>query len=148
MQEINKCNIFDFLKTEKNIAICVTTNHMLRNNGNAIMGAGIAKAALKYAPDAEIILGKHIQANKLTPCVLHEINGNYMLSFTTKNDWRDKSKIDIIINSCYGLIDIKKQLGIDKIYLPPVGCGLGGLNWSDVKTAIKDILDDDFTFII
>lgn len=148
MKEIAKCDIFDFLKTDNNIAICITTNHMLRKNGNAIMGAGIAKAALKYAPDAEITLGKHIQANKLTPCVLLETNNNYMLSFTTKNDWHDKSKIDIIINSCYGLIELKKQLGIDKIYLPPVGCGCGGLDWNYVKPYLKDILDDDYIFIV
>ena len=31
-------------------------------------------------------------------------------------------------------------MGISSIALPPLGCGLGGLNWSDVKALIEEIL--------
>jgi hypothetical protein len=31
-------------------------------------------------------------------------------------------------------------MGISSIALPPLGCGLGGLKWSDVKALINQIL--------
>ena len=43
MIELHNMDIFEFLSTKQNIAICITTNQMLRTNGNAIMGKGIAK---------------------------------------------------------------------------------------------------------
>ena len=138
-----KANIFS-LPTHEKDAVCVTVNNALRKNGNGIMGKGIALEALNLAPEAERILGEHIRkyGDSAKICVLN--TGEYhMLSFPTKHHWREKSDINLIAAACRELMAIKQQLGLRAVYLPPLGCGLGGLNWEkDVKPVVSKILDD------
>lgn len=65
-------------------------------------------------------------------------------SFPTKVHWKDKSKLEYIE---IGLIRLKEDIishgGINGgIAIPKLGCGLGGLDWRDVKSLIVDILGD------
>jgi len=64
----------------------------------------------------------------------------YIINFPTKEHWKEESKLEYISR---GLIDLKekiKDLKIKSIAIPPLGAGLGGLNWPDVKNLIiKDI---------
>ena len=132
------------LPTGKNDAVIVTTNNALRKNGNAIMGKGIAKLALSLVPNAERILGEHIRTygDSAKICVL-DANNYHMLAFPTKHHWRDKSDVKLIAEACRELMTVKQQLGLGAIYLPPLGCGLGGLRWKeDVKPVVSQILDD------
>ncbi len=60
----------------------------------------------------------------------------YIINFPTKDHWKEKSKLEYISR---GLTDLKekiKDLKIDSIAIPPLGAGLGGLNWPDVKNLI------------
>ena len=143
LEMITTADIFS-LPTSKKDAVCVTTNNALRRNGNGIMGAGIAKTALFLAPDAEKKLGIHIRkyGDSAKICVL-DASEYHMLSFPTKHHWRDKSDIMLIEEACRELMVIKQRLGLEAIYLPPMGCGLGGLDWEkDVKPVAGKILDD------
>ena len=56
----------------------------------------------------------------------------YIVNLPTKNDWRNKSKLEYIEA---GLISLAK-LEFDSIAIPKLGCGLGGLSWLDVKPLI------------
>ena len=38
------------------------------------------------------------------------------------------------------LVRVIRERGIKKIAIPPLGCGLGGLDWSEVKPLIVDAL--------
>ena len=53
----------------------------------------------------------------------------------------------LIVKSCQELNKIAFEEKWNKIIIPRPGCGLGGLNWEDVKRVIEPILDDRF-FII
>lgn len=60
----------------------------------------------------------------------------YIINFPTKEHWKEKSKLEYISR---GLIDLKekiKDLKIKSIAIPPLGAGLGGLNWPEVKNLI------------
>ncbi len=60
-------------------------------------------------------------------------NGNrWFLLFATKNHWKTNSPIDGIEKGLKWLLDNYKELGIESIALPSLGCGLGGLDWKDV----------------
>ena len=60
-------------------------------------------------------------------------NGHrWFLLFPTKNHWRDKSPMSGIEQGLKWLVENYKNLEINSIALPALGCGLGGLSWKDV----------------
>ena len=64
----------------------------------------------------------------------------WIINFPTKQHWRNPSKLEWINQ---GLADLRKVLTekqIPSIALPPLGCGLGGLDWEMVKPRIEDAL--------
>lgn len=61
----------------------------------------------------------------------------YLINFPTKKHWRSKSKISYIEEGLDALILEITKLKIKSVSLPPLGCGNGGLEWSDVKTLIE-----------
>ncbi|MFI5955706.1 macro domain-containing protein [Cryptosporangium sp. NPDC051539] len=66
----------------------------------------------------------------------------YVINFPTKSDWRSKSRLKDIEA---GLVDLRRVIGeldLKSLALPPLGCGNGGLNWSDVRPLIDEILGD------
>lgn len=63
-------------------------------------------------------------------------NPNYIINFPTKQHWKDSSKIEYIISGLDDLVKSVESLKIKSIAIPPLGCGLGGLKWTDVKPLI------------
>ena len=66
------------------------------------------------------------------------VNPKYIINFPTKRHWRGKSRIEDIESGLVDLIVQVKRLGIKSIALPPLGCGNGGLAWTDVRPVIQD----------
>src|SRR5580704_5821740 len=60
----------------------------------------------------------------------------YIINFPTKTHWRGDSKIEYIESGLRDLVSEVGRLKIKSIALPPLGCGNGGLDWSDVKRLI------------
>lgn len=67
-------------------------------------------------------------------------DGKTIVNFPTKDKWREKSKINYIKEGMKELVHLIESLKIESIAIPPLGCGNGGLNWSDVKPIILDDL--------
>ena len=63
-------------------------------------------------------------------------NPKYIINFPTKRHWKGKSKIEDIEIGLKALAKQVEQLEIKSIAIPPLGSGLGGLSWNDVKTRI------------
>jgi O-acetyl-ADP-ribose deacetylase (regulator of RNase III) len=64
-------------------------------------------------------------------------NPRYIINFPTKKHWKGKSRIDYIDAGLQALVQEIQQLGIRSIAIPPLGCGLGGLQWADVRPRIE-----------
>jgi len=64
-------------------------------------------------------------------------NPRYIINFPTKRHWRGKSRIADIESGLEALVVDVRRLGIRSIALPPLGCGLGGLKWSEVRPLIE-----------
>jgi O-acetyl-ADP-ribose deacetylase (regulator of RNase III) len=62
----------------------------------------------------------------------------YLINFPTKHHWKAKSRIEDIKRGLAALIDEVQRLEITSIAVPPLGCGNGGLNWSDVRPLIEE----------
>ena len=87
-------------KTDGNYGVCVTTNGMTRTNGDAIMGAGIAKYINERFHVANE-LGEHLQKHGNVPANLglfkERTTNEYftLFSFPTKYDWRKDIDLDL-----------------------------------------------------
>ncbi len=126
MIEIVKGNLFNSkAQTLVNTVNCV-----------GVMGKGIALEFKKRYPDVfheykilcdkkELVLGK--------PKLIKNLLPPWVLLFPTKNHWRSSSKISDIEDGLIYLEKHYKEWGITSIAVPPLGCGLGNLNWKDVK---------------
>jgi O-acetyl-ADP-ribose deacetylase (regulator of RNase III) len=111
-----------------------------------IMGRGIALQCKNQFPDnfkayeaackhGEVVPGKMFvfKTGSL-------VNPKYIINFPTKRHWRGASRIEDIES---GLVDLKKTIiseKINSIAIPPLGSGLGGLDWNIVRSKIETTL--------
>ncbi len=64
-------------------------------------------------------------------------NPRYIINFPTKRHWKGKSKIPDIESGLSALVEEVRSLQIRSIALPPLGCGHGGLEWTEVRPLIE-----------
>ncbi|KAA5595717.1 type II toxin-antitoxin system antitoxin DNA ADP-ribosyl glycohydrolase DarG [Blastochloris sulfoviridis] len=67
-------------------------------------------------------------------------NPKYIINFPTKRHWRGKSRIEDVESGLRALVEEIRTRGIRSIAIPPLGSGLGGLNWADVRPRIVEAL--------
>lgn len=65
------------------------------------------------------------------------VNPRFIVNFPTKRHWRGKSRLVDIESGLAALTADVERLGIRSIAIPPLGCGLGGLDWTDVRPRIE-----------
>ncbi len=69
-------------------------------------------------------------------------NPRYIINFPTKRHWRGKSRIEDIESGLKALAAEIKKRRIRSIAIPPLGAGLGGLEWGEVRRRIDHALKD------
>ena len=67
-------------------------------------------------------------------------NPKFIINFPTKRHWRGKSRLEDIDSGLKALVEEIRHRGIRSIAIPPLGSGLGGLNWADVRPRIETAL--------
>lgn len=67
---------------------------------------------------------------------LWEDDSAQILNFPTKRHWKDNSLLQDIEDGLKHLASSYEQMGIQSIAMPALGCGLGGLKWSEVQSLI------------
>lgn len=65
-----------------------------------------------------------------------------VINFPTKRHWRAKSRLEDIEAGLLSLRDELLAHEIRSVAIPPLGCGLGGLSWSEVRPRIERALAD------
>lgn len=108
-----------------------------------IMGRGVALQFKKAFPDnfkfyerackhGEVHLGTMLvyDTGRLT-------GPRYIINFPTKRHWKNKSQLKDIEKGLRSLVKTVRELDIQTIAIPPLGCGLGGLYWPDVRCRIE-----------
>ncbi len=72
-------------------------------------------------------------------------NPHYIINFPTKRHWRGKSRMEDIESGLKDLVTTVGRYNIRSIAIPPLGSGLGGLDWSEVRkrteTALQALTD-------
>lgn len=111
-----------------------------------VMGRGVAlqfrqafpsnyQAYKKACDNKEVRIGKMFVTD-----LARFANPKHIINFPTKKHWRGASKLEYIEEGLIDLVRVVKDCGIRSIAIPPLGCGLGGLKWSDVQPRIVDAL--------
>ncbi len=143
---IVKGDIFDYIGVAD--AICVTTNGVVKKNGELVMGAGVAKEFADKFTNMSFILGCKVKeyGNHVFQ-VGYCHNKTAVLSFPTQHHYNAKADLDLIIQSANRLVKWANQRNAKSIIIPSPGTGLGGLDKSVVYEALNEILDNRFTII-
>ncbi len=131
--------------------ISFTSGDILRDDSEAIvntvncvgvMGRGIALQFRNAYPDNFEAYARACKDERVHPGRMFVFetgqlaHPRYIINFPTKRHWRGKSRMEDIDAGLVSLVDEVHTRGIRSIAIPPLGSGLGGLNWADVKTRI------------
>lgn len=65
-----------------------------------------------------------------------------IINFPTKRHWRGKSRIEDIETGLMDLVNVIRDKNIRSIAIPPLGAGLGGLDWKEVRPRIEQALGE------
>jgi O-acetyl-ADP-ribose deacetylase (regulator of RNase III) len=107
-----------------------------------VMGRGVALQfrnafPSNYAAYQAACERGEVQPGRMFIHELGELTGpRWIINFPTKRHWRGKSRIEDIETGLATLVGEIRARGIRSIALPPLGAGLGGLDWSEVKPRI------------
>jgi O-acetyl-ADP-ribose deacetylase (regulator of RNase III) len=107
-----------------------------------VMGKGLALTFKQRFPDMFMDYQSRCEKGKVAVDIpyLWDNGKVQILNFATKKHWKDNSHLDDIKSGLLYLAKNYDEMGISSIALPPLGCGLGGLKWTDVKALIDQIL--------
>jgi O-acetyl-ADP-ribose deacetylase (regulator of RNase III) len=88
---------------------------------------------------------KHMKIGQLLICDNLEYGNTnpihrYIINFPTKVHWRENSDLLSISLGLDTLVYRVRNMNITSIAIPALGCGLGMLDWSDVKRIMIDKL--------
>ncbi|MCI5189906.1 MAG: Appr-1-p processing protein [Candidatus Electrothrix sp. AS4_5] len=67
-------------------------------------------------------------------------NPRFIINFPTKRHWRGKSRMEDIESGLRVLAETVRQHNIRSVAIPPLGSGLGGLKWVEVKQRIEYVM--------
>ena len=113
-------------------------------SGDFALGAGIAKVIderfnmremlnLMWGPISPM-------RNKWTvPCCLPCMN---VFNLVTKEKYWHKPTLDSLRKSVEEMASFAVEMGVKKIAMPKIGCGLDKLDWDDVSIILRETFDD------
>ena len=117
-------------------------------NSVGYMGKGVALQFKQAFPENFTAYQKACRAKEVRPGKMFVfetgsiISPKYIINFPTKRHWRGNSRLEDIESGLSALIQEVKRLGIGSIAVPPLGCGLGGLDWKVVRPMIEKAFSD------
>jgi len=115
-------------------------------NTEGVMGKGIALQFreafdLNYRLYRQACKEQRVRVGEMFVTETHELVGpRFIINFPTKRHWKEKSRLEYITEGLEDLKRIIAEYGIKSVAMPPLGCGNGGLNWSQVRPLIEQSL--------
>lgn len=130
--------------------ISLTTGNILEANADAlvntvncvgIMGRGIALQFKNSYPRnfrlyEAACKRQEVQPGRMFVTETGELSPRFIINFPTKRHWKGKSRMEDVEAGLIDLVRVVRELGIRSIAVPPLGAGLGGLDWAEVRPRI------------
>ena len=111
-----------------------------------VMGRGIALQFKKAFPENFRVYAAACKRGEVGPGQMFVFetqrltNPLYIVNFPTKRHWRGNSRIEDIEAGLNDLVKVIRARNIHSIAMPPLGSGLGGLEWNSVRRRIEKAL--------
>ena len=111
-----------------------------------VMGRGIALQFKKRFPENFRAYSKACDKGEVQPGRMFVFstrrltNPQYVINFPTKRHWRGDSRLEDIEAGLSDLTRCIRESGVRSVAIPPLGSGLGGLDWTAVRPLIEEAL--------
>ena len=110
-----------------------------------VMGRGLALQFKRRHPDAFRAYRRASAERRVRPGRMFMFETGcerprWIVHFPTKRHWRDRSTIGDIEAGLRDLAAAVERHGIRSVAIPPLGCGLGGLDWRAVRPLVTACL--------
>ncbi|MCC5806196.1 MAG: macro domain-containing protein [Opitutales bacterium] len=115
-------------------------------NTVGVMGKGIALMFKERYPEvfkayAAACKSGEVRTGRMFLTPTNELSGpKWVIHFPTKRHWRRPSQMEWIEKVLVDLARVIREKEIQSVALPPLGCGNGGLVWSEVRERIDSVL--------
>ena len=113
-----------------------------------VMGRGIALQFKRAFPENFKAYAARCRRNAMQPGRVFVFetgqltNPRYIINFPSKRHWRGKSRMEDIESGLASLAQEIRSRGIRSVAIPPLGSGLGGLNWPEVRVRLEGALKE------
>jgi O-acetyl-ADP-ribose deacetylase (regulator of RNase III)/uncharacterized protein YwgA len=104
-----------------------------------VMGKGVAEQFKHRYPDMFDDYKRRTDRKAVRlgePYFYRSTSGARIINFPTKDHWRSPSRLVDIERGLNYLADHAQEWGVTSLAMPPLGCGNGGLEWSEVGPLI------------
>jgi O-acetyl-ADP-ribose deacetylase (regulator of RNase III) len=111
-------------------------------NTSGVMGAGVAKTVRSHWPALYDTYRNMCSLDLLTP-------GNYMAWRTPRGGWvynlatqdapGPRARLGWVVQAVENMCAHAQSVGVQEIVSVRIGCGIGGLSWTEVSTALQGI---------
>lgn len=114
-------------------------------NTVGVMGRGIALRFKQAFPEnfqayAAACKDREVDPGRMFVYETGQLKPRWIINFPTKKHWRGKSRMEYIEAGMDALVEEIHKRGIRSIAIPPLGSGLGGLDWNQVRPIIERCL--------
>lgn len=113
-------------------------------NTVGVMGRGIALQFKNAFPGNYKAYRKACEEGRLQPggILVYDAGAfsspRYILNVATKKHWKGRSRLEYVKAGAEAIARTVKELGIESVAVPPLGCGNGGLTWRSVGPVIRE----------
>lgn len=122
--------------------------HTLVNAVNCVgvMGAGLARQFKERYPGMYRRYATLCQNGNIFPgsVMFDDSDGQNIANVATKDDWRFPARLDWVVEGIKVLSQHVRDEEVPSVAIPPLGCGLGGLDYRNVlPTMVQHFYDLD-----
>jgi O-acetyl-ADP-ribose deacetylase (regulator of RNase III) len=114
-------------------------------NTEGVMGKGLALQFKRAFPEVFSSYARACKAGEVAIGRMHVVqrqaSPRFIINFPTKRHWRQPSRLEFIDAGLRDLIARVRELVVGSIAVPPLGCGLGGLDWAEVRPRVEAAFD-------
>ena len=111
-------------------------------NEVGVMGKGIALMFRERFPEntrayVAACKRKQVAVGRMFVTETGELFPRWIINFPTKKHWRDPSQLEWVRTGLEDLVRVIRERGVQSLAVPALGCGNGGLSWTDVRRLIE-----------